>query len=145
MHTRSSILLEIWTISSFCIDHSCVCGFSFVEAVLIGDCRARPFVFAAQTHGTWRTSETWSGHQRSSRRLGHMRASFSLQGFVTDIMMLDVGVFRPGMEDRVVCQENQAMIVSFERNWWSSPSSDIYAFGNGLGARLDLVILIWEC
>lgn len=31
-------------------------------------------------------------------------------------MMLDVDVFRPGMEDRVVRQGNQAMIVSFQWN-----------------------------
>ena len=36
--------------------------------------------------------------------------------FVSDVMVLNVDVLGPGLEDWIVCQSNRALIITFQQN-----------------------------
>lgn len=54
------------------------------------------------------------GNHLVSWYIGEFDSSFP--HLVTDVMVLEIDVFRPGMEDGVVCQCNRSLVVAFQRD-----------------------------
>lgn len=75
---------------------------------------------AQQIYETWRVSVPLSIRWQSSHLLERRKARSFLRHLISNVMVLDINMLYPGVEDWVVCQGDEYLIFSFhgDDNSW---------------------------